>query len=81
MSTKEGESKTISFQSYLQKRRKEALRQSIMGNRFTRAERLILVLHQYEQMSVEEIATSLGLSESRVSQMYESIVTRLKAYM
>ncbi len=77
MSTKEGESKTISFQSYLQKRRKEALRQSIMGNRFTRAERLILVLHQYEQMSVEEIAKVLDLSESRVSQMLNRLESEM----
>ena len=42
---------------------------SLTGNRFTRAERVILGLHQREQMSVEEIAMSLGLSLSRVSQM------------
>ena len=77
MSTKEGKSKTISFQSYLQKRRKKALRQSLMGNRFTRTERLILALRSYENMSIREIATTLDLSESRVSQMLNRLESEI----
>ena len=45
----------------------------------TRAERLILVLYYYEEMTMKEIGSTLDLSESRVSQMHSSILARLKA--
>ena len=45
----------------------------------TRAERLIVVLYYYEQMTMKEIGATLDLSESRVSQMHSSILARLKA--
>ncbi len=44
----------------------------------TRAERLILVLYYYEEMTMKEIGATLDLSESRVSQMHSSILKRLK---
>ena len=44
----------------------------------TRAERLILVLYYYEEMTMKEIGMTLDLSESRVSQMHSAILTRLK---
>lgn len=47
----------------------------------TRAERLILVLYYYEEMTMKEIGATLDLSESRVSQMHSSIVARLKAQL
>jgi len=47
----------------------------------TRAERLIIVLYYYEEMTMKEIGTTLDLSESRVSQMHSSIIARLKAQM
>ena len=47
----------------------------------TRAERLIVVLYYYEQMTMKEIGITLDLSESRVSQMHSSILARLKAQM
>lgn len=47
----------------------------------TRAERLIVVLYYYEDLSIKQIAESLDLSESRVSQMHSSIIARLKAQM
>lgn len=47
----------------------------------SRAERLILVLYYYEEMTMKEIGATLDLSESRVSQMHSSIVARLKAQM
>ncbi|MBN1787823.1 MAG: FliA/WhiG family RNA polymerase sigma factor [Sedimentisphaerales bacterium] len=47
----------------------------------TRAERLILVLYYYEEMTMKEIGATLDLSESRVSQMHSSIIARLKAQM
>lgn len=47
----------------------------------TRAERLIVVLYYYEEMTMKEIGQTLDLSESRVSQMHSSILARLKAQM
>src|SRR5213595_3423936 len=43
-----------------------------------RNERLIIVLYYYEDMTMKEIGTTLDLSESRVSQMHSSIVSRLQ---
>ena len=43
-----------------------------------RNERLILILYYYEELTMKEIGQTLGLSESRVSQMHSSIVARLK---
>lgn len=47
----------------------------------SRAERLIILLYYYEQMSMREIGQALDLSESRVSQMHSSIIARLRAGM
>lgn len=47
----------------------------------SRAERLILVLYYYEEMTMKEIGATLDLSESRVSQMHSSIIARLKAQL
>lgn len=44
----------------------------------TRAERLIVVLYYFEEMTMKEIGETLDLSESRVSQMHSSIMERLK---
>ncbi len=54
---------------------------SLLTRGLTRAERLILVLYYYEEMTMKEIGATLDLSESRVSQMHSSIVARLKAQM
>ena len=45
----------------------------------SRAERLIIILYYYEEMTMKEIGVTLDLSESRVSQMHSSILARLKA--
>lgn len=47
----------------------------------SRAERLVLILYYYEQMTMKEIGMTLDLSESRVSQMHSSILARLKAQL
>ncbi len=47
----------------------------------TRAERLILLLYYYEEMTMKEIGATLDLSESRVSQMHSSILSRLKRHL
>lgn len=45
----------------------------------TRAEKLVLILYYYEQLTMREIGATLNLSESRVSQMHSSIMARLKS--
>ncbi len=47
----------------------------------SRAERLIVVLYYFEEMTMKEIGATLDLSESRVSQMHSSILARLKAQL
>jgi len=54
---------------------------NLMTKGLTRAERLIIILYYYEEMTMKEIGLTLDLSESRVSQMHSSIVQRLKAQM
>ncbi|MCL2640312.1 MAG: FliA/WhiG family RNA polymerase sigma factor, partial [Phycisphaerales bacterium] len=54
---------------------------SLITRGLTRAERLILILYYYEEMTMKEIGLTLDLSESRVSQMHSSIIMRLKAQM
>jgi RNA polymerase sigma factor FliA len=46
-----------------------------------RAERLIILLYYYEQMTMKEIGETLDLSESRVSQMHSAILERLKTQL
>lgn len=50
----------------------------LMTRGLTRAERLILMLYYYEEMTMKEIGAALDLSESRVSQMHSAIISRLK---
>ncbi len=47
----------------------------------TRAERLIIVLYYYEQMTMKQIGQTLDLSESRVSQMHSAILARLRGQL
>lgn len=44
----------------------------------SRAERLIVVLYYFEEMTMKEIGETLDLSESRVSQMHSAILHRLR---
>ena len=55
--------------------------QGLITKGLTRAERLIIILYYYEEMTMKEIGITLDLSESRVSQMHSSILARLKAQM
>ena len=43
-----------------------------------RAERLIIILYYFEEMTMKEIGETLALSESRVSQMHSAIMSRLR---
>ena len=55
--------------------------QNLITKGLSRAERLIVILYYYEEMTMKEIGATLDLSESRVSQMHSSILARLKAQM
>jgi RNA polymerase sigma factor for flagellar operon FliA len=54
---------------------------NLLTKGLTRAERLIIVLYYYEEMTMKQIGATLDLSESRVAEMHSSIVARLKAQM
>ncbi len=53
----------------------------LISRGLSRAERMILILYYYEEMTMKEIGTALDLSESRVSQMHSAIIERLKEHM
>ena len=54
---------------------------ALMEQGLSRAERLIVTLYYFEEMTMKEIGATLDLSESRVSQMHSSILARLRAQM
>jgi len=47
----------------------------------SRAERLIILLYYFEEMTMKEIGETLDLSESRVSQMHSAILVRLRGQL
>ncbi len=47
----------------------------------SRAERLIILLYYFEEMTMKEIGETLDLSESRVSQMHSAILERLQGQL
>ncbi|MFP4106262.1 MAG: FliA/WhiG family RNA polymerase sigma factor [Phycisphaerae bacterium] len=47
----------------------------------SRAERLIIILYYFEEMTMREIGETLDLSESRVSQMHSAILERLRSQL
>ena len=60
---------------------KEAQRrflQQMLTRGLSRAERLVVTLYYYEEMTMREIGQTLDLSESRVSQMHTEILKRLR---
>jgi RNA polymerase sigma factor for flagellar operon FliA len=50
----------------------------LMSRGLNRAERLIVILYYYEDFTMKEIAATLNLSESRVSQMHSALMIRLR---
>lgn len=54
---------------------------ALLTRGMSRAERLILILYYYEEMTMKEIGVALSLSESRVSQMHSSIMERLQSQL
>jgi len=59
---------------------KKHIKELIMRG-LSRAERLIILLYYYEEMTMKEIGKTLDLSESRVSQMHSAIVKRLRQHL
>lgn len=47
----------------------------------TRAERHLLMLYYYEQLTMREIGAALGISGTRVSQIHTDIINRLRAQL
>jgi len=44
-------------------------------------ERMVLTLYYYEELTMKEIGLTLGVVESRVSQIHSSAVVRLRAIL
>lgn len=65
----------ISFEDFYQRRIQIRTRLSFL----TRAEKHILLLYYHKEMSIKEIGEVLGLPETRISQIYSSIIKRLKS--
>jgi len=58
-------------------RRRELIREITHG--LSRTEKLIIVLYHCEELTMKEIGLTLGLSESRVSQLHSVLLARLRA--
>ncbi len=56
--------------------KQELIRMCTKG--LSKNERLIIILYYYEELTMKEIGATLGLSESRVSQIHSSIIERIK---
>ena len=57
--------------------RKEFL-SKLVGKNFTSLERKVIYYYYYESLSMREMANRLDISESRISQIHQSILKRLK---
>lgn len=57
--------------------RKEFL-SKLIGRSFTKLERKIIYLYYYEELTMREIASKLEISESKVSQLHQTMLDRLK---
>lgn len=56
---------------------RESVKQLVLRG-LSEAERQLLLLYYYEQLTMREIGAVLGLSESRISQMHSSLIGRLQ---
>lgn len=59
---------------------KKDLKESVTKG-FSRQEKLIIMLYHFEEMTLREIGDTLGVSESRVSQLHSSIIARLRSHL
>lgn len=53
----------------------------LISRGLSRAERLVLFLYYYEEMTMRDIGQTLDLSESRVSQMHTAVMKRLREHL
>ncbi len=53
----------------------------ILTNGLSDTERTVVVLYYYEEMTMKEIGATLGISESRVSQLHSAVMERLRTKM
>lgn len=63
----------------LRLRQADLLRLATRG--LNRNERLLIVLYYYEGITMKQIGATLGLSESRVSQMHTDLIQRLRGQL
>ena len=59
-----------------QLQRRDLLRHIVKG--LTRQNRLIVILYYYEQLTMREIGMTLGISESRVSQLHNKLIDKIR---
>ena len=67
------------FDPEVEFKKKEAVEFITRG--LNRRDRLIIILHYCEELTVREIGETLGLSEARVCQLYSRILLRLRFYL
>lgn len=60
--------------------RKEKLK-ALIKHGLTQAEKIIVILYYYEEMTFKEIGAVLDKPEARITQMYSSLIARLRAAM
>jgi RNA polymerase sigma factor FliA len=68
---------TKSRDPFLEIQKKDVKEYATRG--LSREEKLIITLYYFEGMTMREIGTTLGISESRVCQIHSSVIARLKA--
>ncbi|MCG3129776.1 MAG: RNA polymerase sigma factor FliA [Phycisphaerae bacterium] len=54
---------------------------NVVTRGLNRAERLVILLYYYEDLTMKEIGSTLDLSESRVSQLHTAVMERLKEHL
>ncbi|MCX5684992.1 MAG: FliA/WhiG family RNA polymerase sigma factor [Planctomycetota bacterium] len=67
-------------ESPVSKLQREALK-AVLIRGLSRQERTIMLLYYYEEMTMKEVGAVMGISESRVSQVHDGIVDRLRDAM
>ena len=63
-------------ESPLEQGQREDLKRVLLGG-LSESERRILILYYYEGMTMKEVGATLGMSESRISQIHSAVMERL----
>jgi RNA polymerase sigma factor for flagellar operon FliA len=64
-------------ESPLDQKQREDLKQLVLVG-LSESERMVLILYYYEEMTMKEVGATLGMSESRVSQIHSAVMERLQ---